>query len=157
MNRQEFVRLVEGSQVSLRRFLASLCSGDVELAEDIAQEVYIKAFLACDSLSAEENFNAWVTKIAYNTFLNNVRRQRINLPIEDARGNESDLKADSVFKYENLYQALSQLPLRDRTAITLFYLEGYSTKEISKIIDIKEDAVRQILVRGRRRLKILIS
>lgn len=156
MDRLEFAKCVERSQKSLRRFLASLSNGNVAIAEDIAQEAYIKAYLASDKTESIGNFNAWITKIAYNTFLNFVRQQRLSIPLEEIANYESGRGADENFKYENLYQALSALPIKDRSALTLFYLEGYSTKEISEILGINEDNVRQVLSRGRKRLKNLI-
>ena len=156
MNRQDFIKCVESSQESLRRFLTSLCNGNVALAEDIAQEAYIKAFLSIDSLAANDSFRPWVMKIAYNSYLNYIRKNYPEVGVEDIKENESDMHADDSFRYENLYQALSALPLRQRSALTLFYLEGYSTHEISVILEISEENVRQTLSRGRNKLKNLI-
>ena len=157
MNQDEFIKCVERSQESLRRFLASVCAGDVELAEDIAQEAYIKAYLARGKIKDADNFRAWITKIAYNTFLNIIRKKRINIPIEEIAYNESFGRLDDTFKYESLYQALKSLGAKERTVLVLFYLEGYNTREISDFLEIKEEAVRQILSRGRKRLKTLID
>lgn len=157
MNRNEFIKCMEISQGSLRRFLVSLCSGDVTLAEDLAQEAFIKAFMAIDKIETTGNFKAWIIRIAYNTFLNYTRREHTYLPLEEINCYESLQNADESFRYDDLYDALSSLSIRDRTALTLFYLEGYSTKEISGILDLKEDAVRKTLSRGRKRLRNLIS
>lgn len=157
MTRQDFIKHVESTQMSLRRFLASLCGGDVSLAEDLTQEAYVKAFIASDKIDVEANFKAWIIKIAYNTFLNYLRQQHVNVSLEEIATQESYEAADDAFRYENLHMALASLGVRDKTVLTLFYLEGYSSKEIAEIMEIKEDSVRQSLSRGRKRLKNLIS
>lgn len=156
MTRQEFIGCVERSQKSLRRFLVSVCSGDVSLAEDLAQESYLKAYMASGNFNNKDVFTSWILKIGYNTFLNYLRAQRPNIPIEEAKGFDSGDRSDDSFKYENLYQALEDLPVREKSAIVLYYLEGYSTKEISEILEINDEAVRQGLSRGRKRLKSLL-
>lgn len=151
-----FIRQVEDSQRWLRRFLASLCCGDNFLTDEIAQETYIRAYLAIQGGSTYENFKPWILKIAYNTFVN-YKRSRKNIVGEEPLTNfESEYKADASFKYERLYKALERLPLKERTSTVLFYMEGYSTKEIATIMEISEDSVRQALSRGRKRLKELL-
>ena len=51
MTREQFTAHVEATQKAFRRFLVALCCGDSALADDIAQESYIKAYLSCDSFS----------------------------------------------------------------------------------------------------------
>ncbi len=62
----------------------ALCCGDTALADDVAQESYIKAYLSCDSFSNPEKFYAWVFKIGYNTFINHKRGERLTVGYEDA-------------------------------------------------------------------------
>lgn len=73
--------------------------------------------------------------------------------VDEARILISSTSADSSFQHQDLYLALRTLPPKERSAITLFYLNGYSIKEIAKIIDISEDAVKKQLSRGRDKLR----
>lgn len=157
MTREQFISHVEDTQKAFRRFLTALCCGDPQLADDIAQESYIKAYLASDTFSNPDRFNAWIYRIAYNTFLNYRRGQRPALSYDAARESESPDRADSYFKYQELYQALAGLPAKERTSILLFYMENYSIKEIAEIEQTTQDAVKQHLSRGRRHLRGLLS
>ena len=65
--------------------------------------------------------------------------------------------ADSGFNHQQLYMALSTLPPKERSAITLYYLSGYSIKEIAAITESSEDAVKKQMFRGREKLKSLIK
>lgn len=157
MNREQFISHVEGTQGALRRFLVALCCGDSALADDIAQETYIKAYLSSDSIRDEARFTSWIYRIAYNTFINARRAVRPTERVEAVADEVSGDVADDSFRYQELYNALDRLSGRERTAILLFYLEGYSIKEIAEIIDSSQDAVKQQLSRGRAHLKDMLS
>ena len=63
------------------------------------------------------------------------------------------LSLKSKYAHQDLYLALATLPPKERAAIVLFYLDGHSISEISKITDTSEDAVKKQLSRGRDKLK----
>ena len=65
----------------------------------------------------------------------------------------SETATDAGFEYQELYHALRTLPPKERTAILLFYLKGYTVREIADIVHGTEAAVRQQLSRGREQLK----
>lgn len=157
MTSGEFLSHVEATQKPLRRFLLALCCGDGSLADDIAQEAYIKAYLACDSLTTPDKFGAWLFRIAYNSFLGEKRAQRITVGYDEACEVKSTDGSDDAFRYQELYAALNSLPGKERTSVLLFYLEGYSIKEIAEIQSVSADAVKQHLSRGRIRLRDLLK
>lgn len=149
--------MVEGSQKAFRRFLTALCCGNSSMADDIAQESYIKAYLSSDGLEDLDKFNAWLYKIGYNTFINSLRSEHRHVDPEVLDAEEASEKSDKAFRYEALYMALDRIPTNERTAILLFYMDGYQVKEIAGIIDRSEDSVRQYLTRGRFHLRQLLK
>lgn len=158
MTREQFIAHVEDTQKAFRRFLVALCCGDSDLADDVAQESYIKAYLSCDSFNNPEKFNAWIFRIGYTTFINHKRSEKVFADYEEASNIPSSDNTDSKFQYQDLYAALTQIPGKERTSVLLFYMEGYSIKEISEIVGASPDAVKQHLSRGRKHLRdILLS
>ncbi len=157
MDRAQFISSVEAVQQPLRRFLTALCCGDRQLADDIAQESLIKAYLSSDGLNDPDRFKAWLYRIAYNTFVNSKRGSVLTVGYSAAANIVSVETSDSAFRYEALYKALGQLPDKERTSVLLFYLEGYSVKEIAAISAASEHAVKQQLSRGRQRLRELLN
>lgn len=154
MNREEFAAFVRSEQKPLRRFLLGLCCGNRQEADDIAQEALVKAYLSLNSYRDNNKFTAWLYRIAYNTFIDQQRKAHGTSPLEACRQHpESSYAADKGFDYQELYLALNALPPKERTAVLLFYLKGYSVKEISRIMDCHEDAVKKQLQRGREHLK----
>lgn len=157
MTREQFITQVEATQKAFRRFLVALCCGNTALADDVAQESYIKAYLSCDSISNPDKFNAWIFKIGYHTFINHKRGERLTVDIEDTKDLSAPDTADSSFAYQDLYQTLNKIPTKERTSILLFYMQGYSVKEIAEIQGISSDSVKQHLSRGRHHLRNMLN
>ena len=157
MTRELFTQLVKESQAGLRRFLTALCCGDGALADDLAQEAYLRAYLAIDTAGDIANFYGWTRRIAYNCFISHMRSHKLNEPIEQAAGIHASTGADDSFRYQALYKALGLLTDKERTAVVMYYLEDTPTSEIAATLETSEGNIRQILSRGRTHLKNLLS
>ncbi len=156
MTREDFIAHVEREQEALRGFLLALCCGKKDDADDLAQDALVKAYLSLAGYQNRGKFRSWLFKIAYNTFLNHKASCRTMDSIDEARTLIGGNEADSSFEHQDLYLAMRTLPPKERSAITLFYLNGYSIKEIAVITDTSENAVKQQLSRGRDKLKAKI-
>ncbi len=154
MTREQFIEIINIEQERLRRFLLALCCGNRDEADDIAQNALLKAYL---SISKYEG-TTWIYRIAYNLFIDTNRCRRTLQSLETLEKHvDATFDADRDFRYQPLYMALEKLPPKERTAILLFYLKGYSIKEIADIVDATEDAVKKQLSRGRVKLKNLLK
>ena len=154
MTREQFIEVIKKEQEPLRRFLLALCCGNRDEADDIAQEALVKAYL---SLFKYEG-TTWLYRIAYHQFIDTTRCRRIMQPMDVLEKQEdASFAADRDFRFQSLYIALEELPPKERTAILLFYLNGYSIREITDIVEATEDAVKKQLSRGREKLKILLK
>ncbi len=157
MSREQFIACVEREQEALRGFLLALCCGNRDEADDLAQDALVKAYLACSGFSDGGKFRSWLFKIAHNTFLSYKRSLQTTESIDEARMLVSSSSTDAGFEHQSLYLALRTLPPKERSAITLFYLNGYSVKEIAAITDASQDAVKQQISRGRERLRAILK
>ena len=153
MTRDVFIAHVEREQEALRGFLLALCCGKKDDADDLAQDSLVKAYLSLSGYHDKGKFRSWLFKIAHNTFLNHKASCRTMESLDEARTLVSSTAADSSYEHQDLYLALRTLPPKERSAITLFYLNGYSIKEIGAITETSEAAVKQQLSRGRDKLK----
>lgn len=150
MNRKDFEVQVQLNQEPLRRFLRNLCRGDAALADDIAQEAFIKAFLHLDAFGGRSSFSTWLFRIAYNCFCDNKRAAERWSPTEvETLTVVAPEKTDGAFEHQELYLALSKLNTKERTALLLFYMEEKSLKEIADITRTPINTVKAHLSRGR--------
>ena len=157
MTREAFITYVEQEQEALRSFLFALCCGNKDEADDLAQDTLVKAYLSSAGYQDKGKFRSWLFKIAHNTFLNHRASMHYTENIDDERIKALPQRGSGEGAFEDLYLALSTLPPKERSAITLFYLTGYSIKEIAQITDTSEDAVKKQLSRGRDKLKIKLG
>lgn len=157
MTRNEFIKMVESRQKQYRSFLTALCCGDSQLADDIAQESLIKAFLSIEGFRDNARFKSWLYRIGYTTFLNHQRGKRPVTDYDEAVNLISEETADAGFRYQGLHEALNRLTPTERTSLLLYYMEDYSVKEIAEIENVSQDAVKQHLSRGRRHLRRMLD
>ena len=157
MNREQFIACVEREQEALRGFLLALCCGNKDEADDLAQDALVKAYLACSGFSDGGKFRSWLFKIAHNTFLSYKRSLKPTLSIDDACVQALPQSGSGEGTSSDLYLALSMLPPKERSSITLFYLNGYNIKEIAAITEVSQDAVKQQLSRGREKLRAILK
>ena len=153
MTREQFISEVRACQGRLRRFLASLC-GDAALADDLAQEALTRAYVSSGGFRG--NFKAWVFRIAYNCFIDNLRRvpaPAASLDSPEALHVADRAASDASFRHEELQRALVRIPEKERTAIILHYFEDLPVKEIAAIMDIPVGTVKYYLSVGRNHLK----
>lgn len=159
MDREQFIREISVEQESLRRFLLPLCNGDRSLADDIAQDAAMKAWLAADRFRGDSRISTWLFRIAYNTWCDRKYRGHCaeGLDSREALSLTDGAPADGRFEYEPLYQAIAGLKPKEKAAILLFYMEDKSIREIASIMNIPEGTVKSLLSRGRENLRIKLK
>ena len=158
MTQERFIDLVRVEQEPLRRFLLALCNGNSALADDIAQDALVRAYVASGSFLGLSKFSTWLFRIAYNCYIDNCRKARLDeAPVEAALAVPSDDSTDGSFRYQQLYLALEKLPEKEKASIALFYFEDRSIKEISTILGIPSGTVKYHLSMGRTHLKQYIQ
>lgn len=158
MTQERFIDLARAEQEPLRRFLLALCSGNSALADDIAQDALVRAYVASGSFLGLSKFSTWLFRIAYNCYIDYCRKSRPEeAPVEAALAIPSDDTSDASFRYQQLYQAMDRLPEKEKAAIALFYFEDRSIKEISSILGMPSGTVKYHLSMGRTHLKQYIQ
>lgn len=152
MNSEEFVARVE----TIRPMLYRVCCMQLyEPAdrEDAIQEAIFKAWKKRYSLREPQYFNTWFVRILVNECLNIQRRRKRSQPLETVY----ELTGNSGFEGQDLRMSLASLDEKLRICVLLYYIEGFSVREVSRILGISENAVKARLMRGRKRLKALLS
>ena len=136
-----------------------------EDAEELTQDVFLKAFQQLSSFKAESSFSTWIYRIATNLAISTVRKKRNDvLRLDDSVfANLSDTQVDVALEYESeeqmerLQQAMNQLEADERALITLYYLEEKPLAEVAFILGMTEGNAKVKLHRIRKKLYVLIK
>ena len=132
-----------------------------EEAEEVAQDVFVKAYSKLSGFKGEAKFSTWLYRIAYNTAVSHTRKKKIeflamdeevigNYSEEDVQQEVMGLSAEGQNKL--IKKALAILPRTDSLMITLFYYHGKDIEEISEIVGLTQSNVKVKLFRIRKRL-----
>jgi len=125
--------------------------GRVEDAKDLAQEAFVRAYLSLPQLRDVEAFPAWLRRVAERVCATWQRRQRLQLmPLDGVAEPMSDRDLDLPLA---IRQALARLTDDARLAITLYYVNGYTTGEVAEFLGVPAGTVKSRLHYARRRLK----
>lgn len=154
MDKEAFSAQVFHCQESMFRTARAILHSN-EDAEDAVQEAIYSAFAHRNSLRDAEKFKAWILRILTNKCYEICRKRRNIVDLDAVR--EQSAPADDVEQRMTLWQAILRLNDDLRATVTLFYYDGLSIREISKILGISESAVKTRLSRGRAQLRQLLD
>lgn len=152
-NKRAFDALLRKYQSQVRRFLLGLTVGDSQLADDLAQETFIKAYMNIGKFRGLSSFSTWIMRIAYNTHYD---YRRTHHQTEDAdtpavAARSGGTTADSALGIDIL-NALATLKPEERTCITLQLIEGQPIDKIASIMGMTSGTVKSHLHRGKEKL-----
>lgn len=131
-----------------------------EDAEDVTQDVFLQVFRSLSTFQGNAKFSTWLYRIALNTSINHVNRNRRNLLTvsgdalmsifnrsDDDKNPQQQLEISEREKL--IRQAVDQLPEKQRKAFVLSKYEELSQREIAEIMETSEGAVEQLLQRAK--------
>ncbi|MDO8598994.1 MAG: sigma-70 family RNA polymerase sigma factor [bacterium] len=130
-----------------------------EVAEDCAQEVFLRALQAFASFDQDRPFAPWVFRIAHNHLVNYYRQQRPTLDLEEIPelpAPKSDMVEHRI-ECERVLRAMEQLDERDRNLLLLRYVDGLAHDEIAQVVGRRSVAVRVAVHRAIRRLRTVLG
>lgn len=143
------------------RFLFFRVYQNVDVAEDLTSEVFMKALKAYETYDPNKSQKAWIMTIARNHLINYYRDRKettdideIAFKIEGVDGKEFEFAQDDI---RQIHDALSQMEPKDRDLIELKYLQGYRYKEIASMYAKTPGAVRVETFRAMKKLKVIIE
>jgi RNA polymerase sigma-70 factor (ECF subfamily) len=149
---QTFEEFITGREADIFGYLWRM-TGEEQMAYDLCQETFLRAWQQFGKIRAYEQPGAWLFRVATNLALNAIERRTTNAhritllhgesasAIEDASGR--------VAHRELIHETLLQLPARERAALLLREVEGFSNGEIANALDISANSVRMLLSRAR--------
>ena len=122
-------------------------------AEEVLQDTLLQMLKAAPEFQSAEHEKAWLLRVAGNLSRNRIAYNRVRSADELNEQLVAEGREDLSFVWE----AVKQLPERQRAVIHLFYREGYQTRDIARILGRNEATVRSDLRRARERLRTVLK
>ena len=155
-----FGELVRRHQSPVRAFLARMTRGDAHLADDLAQETFLKVWQKLHTFRGGSRFSTWLFSIAFNEFRMASRRRK-ELALEDM--DESQLESEGPAAARDrhlrmdLTEALKLLSSSERAAVVLCCQNGLSHEEAAQVLDCPLGTVKTNVLRGKEKLRRRLS
>lgn len=137
-----------------------------EEAEEVAQDTFIKAFKSLDTFKGESKFSTWIYRVAYNTSLDRIKKNRKHL--NDVEINEFTAhqvktidtaldRLEAKEREEAIQRCINKLPSQDSFLLTLYYFDDLSLDDMSKVVDMTANAIKVKLFRCRKKLASILK
>lgn len=147
---EAFIELMEQTKPALLRVAYGYFKTDADVA-DVISETILSAWEHMGELRKPAYFKTWLTRILINN-CNRLRRQQRRIqPMEQLP--EPGGVCDDTLSNLEFKELIESLPEADRMIFLLYYGEGFTTREISRTLDVKENTVKSRLRRGREQLR----
>jgi RNA polymerase sigma-70 factor (ECF subfamily) len=128
-----------------------------EDAEDMLQEGFIKVFRQIEKFESRGSLEGWILRIIVHTCINNLKKnKKFNDHVDLAFAGNLTTREDNIpaiMQAKKIIECIRTLPIGYRTVLNLFAIEGYSHKEIAKLLDIEESTSRSQYTRARAMLE----
>lgn len=134
-------------------------AGDDHLAEDISQDVWIRAFRKLDTFRGDSGFGTWIHRVARNAALSRLRKTqgRSEVALEDSPAPAARGPEEMVLSRKMLERALDQLPPGYREVLILHDVEGLTHKEIAESLGVAVGTSKSQLHKARARMRQLLG
>ena len=136
-----------------------------EVAEEVAQDTFIKVYNSLNKFKGESKFSTWIYKITYNTCLDRLKKKKEKnvVYIEDFSERESKAienvldNIDEKNRNQKIQDCLHLLLSEEAFLLTLYYFDDQSIEEISKVMDTNVNNIKVKLFRSRKKMASLLK
>ncbi|TVR62976.1 MAG: sigma-70 family RNA polymerase sigma factor [Gemmatimonadales bacterium] len=136
-------------------------AGDEDLAEDAAQEAWIRAFRALPGFRGDARFSTWLHRIAVNSALQGLRgrrrRSEVQETLPDDLPDPGDDESADPLAARRLEAALDRLPQGMRTILVLHDVEGFTHGEIAERLGVQPGTSKSQLFKARARMRLILK
>ncbi len=147
MNREEFTKSILSCEETLYRISMSMLKNEKD-CEDAVQTAILKAYEKLSTLKNEEYFKTWLVRILIN-ICNKQLKLRSKTVVTENYNQIGEPEEDL-----ELRMLIESLPIKIRQVVVLYYIEQFTTKEISEVLKIPKGTVLSRLSKGRELLKL---
>jgi RNA polymerase sigma factor (sigma-70 family) len=141
---------------------------NTHIREDLCQDVFLKVYQNLKNFQFQSKLSTWIATIAYNRCINYLEKKKVplledNIAAEKTINDfsiEANLPDAEIIKEDvsnRIHKAMDKLPIKYKTALTLYHLDEMKYDEIGNIMNVPEGTVKSYLFRGRKLLKNILA
>ncbi|MCK9597324.1 RNA polymerase sigma factor [Candidatus Pacearchaeota archaeon] len=138
-DKELYVQIIKRYQYKLMRY-ANYLTDDENIAADIVQESFIKAYMNLNGFNTKKKFSSWIYRIVHNEAMNFFNKQKKHILISENIDSDSGIDIEDDFLRKELashaHYCLEQMSIIYKEPLSLYYLEEKSYEEISDILRI---------------------
>ncbi len=133
---------------------------DLNAAQDMAQEVFLRAYNLLDKLEDRDKFGPWLTSMVKNIgreYRRGKFRDRHVYVGDDLPENAVSDQQDQNLISEEIGRAMAKLPEKEKMALHVYYLQGQDVKQACEILDVSRSALFRLLDKAKKNLEIYLK
>lgn len=157
--------IIDRYETKLLRYIQRIIYVSIEDAEDILQEVFIKAYRNINGYNSKYSFSSWIYRIAHNEAVSFLKKKKRvvegsgDIEVFEKISSGEDIEDDFVseLKHKEVRDLMSKLDPKYREVLVLRYFEDMEYNEISDILHTSVGNVSSLINRGKKQFKILVE
>lgn len=160
MKRKDFAGFYDKHVARIYKFVFFRVGGDKHKAEDLTQDIFVKALDAFDRYDPSVSESAWIYTIARNHIINTAAKERPQVDIEDVGHRlyqDWEGLSERLYDEGRLLEAIQKLPKDEADLVQMKYLEGWKYKEIAAITNKTPGALRVQMSRILKKLRKILK
>lgn len=131
---------------------------DAALAEDMAQEAFLKAYRLLNGFRGDCSFSTWMYRVTCSVCLTELNRRKRRGEVELSPANTASVSPEEVTDLpEHIRRCVAKLPDRYAAIITLYYLQGVCYEDIAQALEIPMGTLKTWMFRARKQLKAIVE
>ena len=155
----DFMHAYNGCHDRFLRYCSSLAYGKMDV-QDLVQDVLLTTYHKFEKIENKEQLLHYLIRAARNRSISNWRKQKNQTELTELhaeRLSDQGVSPDIILDIQLLYRMLDKLPSKQKDALVLFEINGFSMKEIADIQGSNEGAIKTKISRGRKKLAALMN
>lgn len=149
-DREAFAVLLKKYQSPIRAFFRKMCGGDEALADDLAQETFLKAYNGLSRFQGGSQFLTWLYAIAKNVFYEHLRRREQHEELGENDGESYQMASDASL---DIAKCMLLLEPEERLILSLSYADGLSQTEVAQLMNMPLGTVKTHTLRAKEKLR----
>lgn len=156
---QDFLEAYKSCHEPFIRYCTAIAYGKMDV-EDLVQDVLLSAYQHFDKVKDKDQFLHYLIRAAKNRSISRWRKTKYKTELLEKHAERltaQEVSPETLLDIELLYKTMDKLPIKQKEALILFEISGFSMKEIAILQGSNEGAIKTKISRGRKRLKELFN